>query len=110
DAIEYLDNSDTIDAIIYDLNLHPSSTTTQTAREYLGSLMLTVNKALRPGGIWSMQCCADHDLEQRNLLQEVLPHCLTNVCFERVFIPSLCGPWIFASGFNKALLQEENHG
>ena len=101
DAINYLNQARDLDVIIYDLTLHPSTTTTLSAQEYLTDVLEKAYKALRPGGLWSMQCSADHDVDTRNLLQEVLPHSLTNVCFERSFIPSLCGPWLFASGFNK---------
>jgi S-adenosylmethionine decarboxylase proenzyme len=98
DAKEWLKQAHNLQAIFYDLTLHPAICSQLSAAEYLEEALKYGTQALNPGGLWSMQCCSDTDIVTRSMLQKVLPASLANICFERVFIPSYCGAWLFASG------------
>ena len=44
-----------------------------------------------------MQCCSEFDMQVFPLIQEVLENHFCAIDYKRVYIPSYCEPWVFAS-------------
>lgn len=97
DVNNFLDEEHGFDAIIYDLTMHPESITDMDRTIFLKQIFTKIKKNLNKGGVVSMQCCSEFDLETRKLLKKLLPKYFKNIEYKPVFIPSFCENWIFAS-------------
>ncbi len=97
DANKFLDRTHGFDAIIYDLTMHPESITDMDRTVFLKQIFSKVKKNLNAGGVVSMQCCSEFDLETQKLLKKLLPKYFKKIKYKPVFIPSFCENWIFAS-------------
>jgi len=97
DANRFLDGAHYFDSIIYDLTMHPESITDMDRTDFLNQIFSKVKKNLNKGGVVSMQCCSEFDLETRKLLKKLLPKYFKKIDYQPVFIPSFCENWIFAS-------------
>jgi spermidine synthase len=97
DANTFLDEAQGFDAIIYDLTMHPESITDMDRSVFLKQIFSKIKKNLNKGGVVSMQCCSEFDLETRKLLKNLLPKYFKKIKYQPIFIPSFCEHWIFAS-------------
>jgi len=97
DANTYLEEEQGFDAIIYDLTMHPESITDMDRDVFLNQIFSKIKKSLNKGGVVSMQCCSEFDMETRKLLKKLLPAYFKKIEYKPVFIPSFCENWIFAS-------------
>lgn len=97
DANVYLEGVGGFDSVIYDLTTQPASLTKLDRNEFLRSLFAKVARSLRKGGILSMQCCSEFDTSTRKLLRRILSPRFCSFEFRKVFVPSFCENWLFAS-------------
>lgn len=97
DANRYLEKRHSFDAIIYDLTMHPEAITNVNRADFLKGLFLKIENNLNNDGMLTLQCCSEFDRETLRLLKRLLPKHFTNIAFRKVFIPSFCENWIFAS-------------
>lgn len=97
DANNFLDSEHRFDAIIYDLTMHPEAITRMERTKFLNSIFSKISNSLNSGGMISLQCCSEYDLETKTLLERTLPKYFDNIIYETAFIPSFCENWVFAS-------------
>jgi spermidine synthase len=97
DAFKFLDRELRYDAIVYDLTMHPEAITAMDRTDFLDRIFAKIKKSLNKGGVVSMQCCSEFDLETRKLLKALLPKYFKKIKYQTVFIPSFCENWTFAS-------------
>ncbi|UCE71175.1 MAG: adenosylmethionine decarboxylase [Nitrospiraceae bacterium] len=97
DANEFLAQKHDFDAIIYDLTMHPESITDMERMDFLKQIFSRIRKSLKSGGMVSMQCCSEFDMETQTLLKKLLPRYFRHIVYKTVFIPSFCENWVFAS-------------
>lgn len=74
DAFAWIAQARDLDAVIYDLTMDPVREG-QTRAEFITRIMGHIARALRPGGVLSMQCCGHgrEDAADRATRREVLP-------------------------------------
>jgi S-adenosylmethionine decarboxylase proenzyme len=97
DANNFLNNNGKLDAVIYDLTANPESLTIKSKHRFLNDMFYRIRGSLKNRGRLSMQCCSEFDRETFRLVNTVLKKYFSNIKFRKVFIPSFCEPWIFAS-------------
>lgn len=97
DANRYLDKKHSFDAVIYDLTMHPEALTNMGRTAFLNELFTKIRNNLHRDGMLTLQCCSEFDTETLRLLKRILPKYFANISFRKVFIPSFCEKWIFAS-------------
>lgn len=97
DANEYLEENHNFDAIVYDLTMYPEALTSSDRRAFLNTTFSNIGRSLTNNGIVTMQCCSEFDRETRTLLTQILGEYFANIDFAKVFIPSFCENWMFAS-------------
>ncbi len=85
------------DAVVYDLTMHPEAMTTDERKRYLNRLFSDISKGMKKGGIITMHCCGEYDIETQKALRRILPKHFRTVEFRKEFIPSFCERWVFAS-------------
>jgi Spermidine synthase len=105
DAFAWIAQARGLDAVIYDLTMDPVRED-QPRDAFVAEIVALVARALRPGGVFSMQCCghgrADPDdrAERRRLLplirQTVDAH-FVDRCEQDVLVPSYRDLWTFLS-------------
>jgi spermidine synthase/spermine synthase len=105
DAFAYLDQARNLDGVIYDLTMNPVREG-QTRREFIAEIFDKVHRALRPGGVFTMQAAGkgefDPEEERRNraLLEDIRPELarrFETILEQDVFIPSFEMLWTFLS-------------
>ena len=103
DAFRYIENTRGLDAIIYDLTMDPVRDDL-SHEAYITHIMSIVRKSLRPGGIFSMQCCGQVTLDEQDekqrlwLLDQIRNNArelFTGVIEQQVYVPSFHEQWIF---------------
>lgn len=103
DAFAYIAKARNVDAVIYDLTMDPVREG-QERVDFIEEILDLVVRALRPGGVFSMQCCGfgTDDLRDRAARDELLDEIRTAVharmerVFEQaVYIPSYEDLWTF---------------
>ncbi|MCK4250588.1 adenosylmethionine decarboxylase [candidate division WOR-3 bacterium] len=97
DANKFLDVIRGLDAVIYDLTMHPEALTKVHRIEFLNKIFSKINKSLNKNGIVSMQCCSEFDKVTMGLLKSLLPKYFKHIKFSKTFIPSFCEYWVFAT-------------
>ena len=97
DANLFLAEAEGLDAIIYDLTMHPEALTNTERGTFLGDIFGKVGGSLAPHGVVTMQCCSEFDNETSRLLSAILPEHFSDIEFKKSFIPSFCENWVFAS-------------
>ncbi|MBB6063937.1 spermine synthase [Pseudoxanthomonas broegbernensis] len=105
DAFAWLARARDLDAVIYDLTMDPVREG-QSRDDFVAGIVALVARALRPGGVFSMQCCghgredAGDRAHRRRLLplirQAVDAH-FTDRCEQDVLVPSYRDLWTFLS-------------
>ena len=97
DANMFLKQKHKLDAIIYDLTMHPEAITNVNRAVFLRQIFSKVRQNLNKKGMVSMQCCSEFDEETLKLLKRILPKYFKHIVYKASFIPSFCENWIFAS-------------
>ena len=105
DAFAWIAQARDLDAVIYDLTMDPVREG-QTRAQFITGIIGHIARALRPGGVLSMQCCGHgrEDARDRATRREVLPliraavdgH-FTDRCEQDVLVPSYRDLWTFLS-------------
>ena len=105
DAFAWIDQARDLDAVVYDLTMDPVREG-QSRAEFIARIVARIARALRPGGMLSMQCCGHglHDADDRAARREVLPLIREAVdthfserCEQDVLVPSYRDLWTFLS-------------
>lgn len=105
DAFAWIDRARNLDAVVYDLTMDPVRHD-QSRADFITRIIERIARALRPGGVLSMQCCGHglHDAEDRATRREVLPQIreavdahFTDRCEQDVLVPSYRDLWTFLS-------------
>ena len=105
DAFAYLDQASGLDGVIYDLTMDPVREG-QTRREFIAEIFDKVDRALRPGGVFTMQAAGkgefdpEEEVRNRALLEDIRPALaerFETVLEQDVFIPSFEMLWTFLS-------------
>jgi spermidine synthase/spermine synthase len=105
DAFAWIDRARNLDAVIYDLTMDPVRED-QPRGEFIARIIERTARALRPGGVLSMQCCGHglRDERDRADRDEVLPliRAAVDAHFESrteqdVLVPSYRDLWTFLS-------------
>ncbi len=105
DAFAWIARARDLDAVIYDLTMDPVRES-QSRAAFIAGMIAHIARALRPGGILSMQCCGHglRDAADRATRREVLPLIRQAVddhfqdrCEQGVLVPSYRDLWTFLS-------------
>lgn len=97
DAFAWIDETRDLDAVIYDLTMEPVRKGV-TREEFIHEILSKVYHALRPGGVFSMQACGEHEPEREQLLAEIrgaLDSRFDERREQTVMIPSYDELWTF---------------
>jgi spermidine synthase len=97
DAIKYINRDLKFDAVIYDLTMHPEAFTNVDRRIYLDELFAKIKSRLNKKGIITLQVGSEFDPQTLSLVKEILSKHFIDAKYQKVFIPSFCETWIFAS-------------
>lgn len=105
DAFAWIAQARGLDAVIYDLTMDPVREG-QSRADFISGIVAHMARALRPGGVLSMQCCGHglRDADDRATRRELLPlireavdvH-FTDRCEQSVLVPSYRDLWTFLS-------------
>ena len=105
DAFAWIAQARDLDAVIYDLTMDPVREG-QSRADFISGIVAHMARALRPGGVLSMQCCGHglRDADDRATRRELLPlireavdvH-FTDRCEQSVLVPSYRDLWTFLS-------------
>lgn len=101
DASKYLKKKRRFDAIIYDLTMRPETQSRMQRTQYLKGLFMRIARSLSRRGIFTMQCCSEHDKDNLRLIKRLLPQYFNDVSFHSAYIPSFCEWWVFATAVKK---------
>lgn len=105
DAFAWIAQARGLDAVIYDLTMDPVRKG-QSRAAFIGGIVGHMARALRPGGILSMQCCGHglRDADDRATRRDLLPLIRAAVdahfqdrCEQSVLVPSYRDLWTFLS-------------
>ena len=105
DALAWIAQARDLDAVIYDLTMQPVHEG-QSLPGFVAGIVSLAARALRPGGVFSMQCCGHgredaHDRAQRRallpLIREAVDNHLEDRCEQDVLVPSYRDLWTFLS-------------
>lgn len=97
DAFAYLDQSWGWDGVIYDLTMEPVGVD-DSRPAFIARVLDKVLQRLRPGGVFSMQCCSEHQPKLRREIMQALTARFEHVEDRLVEVPSYDELWVFASG------------
>ncbi|TYO99604.1 spermidine synthase/spermine synthase [Geothermobacter ehrlichii] len=106
DAFAWIAEARDLDAVIYDLTMDPVREG-QSREEFMAETLAMIARALRSGGVFSMQCCGEGEgndelaAESRDLLAQIRKEAGRHFCDlieQRVLIPSYLERWTFLSG------------
>lgn len=103
DALNYIENTRGLDAVIYDLTMDPIRDD-MSHEDYITHIMHIIRKSLRPGGVFSMQCCgqvAQNEAEEKQrlwLLDQIHRNAADHfigIIEQQVYVPSFHEQWTF---------------
>lgn len=97
DVYQFLEKKRVYDAILYDLTMHPEEFINIDRDVFLDDIFGKIKKNLRKKGIVSLQCASEFDAETLRVAHKLLKKHFINVRFNKIFIPSYCVRWVFAS-------------
>jgi len=110
DAFAWIAEARDLDAVLYDLTMDPVREG-QDRGAFITGIIGHIARALRPGGMLSMQCCGHgrEDAADRATRREVLPRIRAAVdahfsdrCEQDVLVPSYRDLWTFLSARRRA--------
>lgn len=103
DAFEWIGSARGLDAVIYDLTMDPVREN-QPRAKFIGDIVGSIARALKPGGILSMQCCG-HGLSDRAdraeravllpMIRQAVDRYFADRCEQSVLVPSSRDLWTF---------------
>lgn len=105
DAFDWIARARDLDAVVYDLTMDPVREG-QSRAAFISGIVAHMARALRPGGVLSMQCCGHglRDADDRATRRELLPLIREAVdthfqdrCEQSVLVPSYRDLWTFLS-------------
>ncbi|RMF46613.1 MAG: spermine synthase [Deltaproteobacteria bacterium] len=105
DAFAWIAGARDLDGVIYDLTMDPIRSG-QSREAFMAETMAHIARALKPGGVFSMQCCgegegnADLARESGELLREIRAEAarhFTDIREQQVAVPSFLENWTFLS-------------
>lgn len=105
DAFAWIARARGLDAVVYDLTMDPVREG-QSREDFIVGIVAMMARALRPGGVLSMQCCghgradAGDRAERRRLLpliREAVDAHFVERCEQDVLVPSYRDLWTFLS-------------
>lgn len=105
DAFAWIEQARGLDAVIYDLTMEPVRDG-QSREAFIQEILAKIARALRPGGVFSMQCCGHgrddpRDRADRNallpLIREAVDAHFVERCEQDVLVPSYRDLWTFLS-------------
>ena len=105
DAFAWIAQARDLDAVVYDLTMDPVREG-QSRAAFISGIVAHMARALRPGGVLSMQCCGHglRDADDRATRRELLPLIREAVdshfhgrCEQSVLVPSYRDLWTFLS-------------
>ncbi len=96
DALGYLEQTPPCDGIVYDLTMEPVGAD-EDRSAFIARVLDNVVDRLTPDGVFSMQCCSEHQPELREELMEALAQRFKQVEDRVVDVPSYGERWVFAS-------------
>lgn len=85
------------DGIIYDLSDYTFLITDTDKQVFLDATLANIKDGLKNRGVVSLHCCSEFDTKTLDIFKPLLLKYFSNVSFKKVFIPSFCENWIFAS-------------
>lgn len=94
DAFAYIQRARELDAVIYDLTMDPVRAE-QSRSAFIAEVIAATAKALRPGGVLSMQCGGENDVALQAEIRAVAARHFTDVVEQRVLVPSYEELWSF---------------
>lgn len=97
DAFAWLEQARELDAVIYDLTMEPVRDNI-SRQDFIHEILAGVARALRPGGVISMQACGEREPERDTLLAEIragLDEQFRDRQEQEVIIPSYGELWTF---------------
>ncbi len=105
DAFAWLADARELDGVVYDLTMDPVRDG-QSREEFMAETLALVARALKPGGVFSMQCCGEGEgntdlaKESQDLLREIRAEAarhFSDICEQQVAVPSFLENWTFLS-------------
>lgn len=97
DVKDYLAKKHNFDGIIYDLTMHPEALSNMERIDFLKKVFSRIRKNLKKEGLVTFQCGSEADKITQQVLNRLFPKYFKNISFRKIFIPSFCENWIFAS-------------
>lgn len=97
DVYKFLEETRAYDAILYDLTMCPEEFINIDRDAFLNSIFGKIKKNLRKKGTVSLQCASEFDVETLRVAHKLLKKHFTKIRFAKIFIPSYCARWVFAS-------------
>lgn len=103
DASAYIRNESGLDAVLYDLTMEPVRTN-QPRTDFIREVLSNILSSLRPGGIFSMQCCGEGNIgpilgdQNEALLDEIrtqVDRLFVDRKEQQVAVPSYHELWTF---------------
>lgn len=94
DALAYIGQARDLDAVIYDLTMDPVRSG-QTLSAFVAEIVSHMARALRPGGVLSMQCGGERDAPLQAEIRAAVARDFTDVVEQRVLVPSYEELWTF---------------
>jgi spermidine synthase/spermine synthase len=99
DAFGWLERASDLDAVIYDLTLDPVREGV-TRNEFIREILGQIHRALRPGGVMTMQACGEWVADRQELLAALrasLDECFEDREEQLVSVPSYGEKWTFVT-------------
>ncbi len=94
DAYAYIARARDLDAVIYDLTMEPVRAG-QRLSAFMAEIIPHMARALRPGGILSMQCGGENDRDLQAEIRAVVARHFTDIIEQCVLVPSYEELWMF---------------
>lgn len=104
DAFAYIRRARDLDAIVYDLTMDPVRED-QSRDAFIAEVVAQMAKALRPGGVLSMQAGGIYDGELIARIRDVVEQSFTDVIEQKVLVPSFEELWTFIAARKPPLSQ-----
>jgi spermidine synthase len=103
DAFAWIESARDLDAVIYDLTMDPVREG-QTRAQFITNIVGLMARALKPGGILSMQCCGHgltHAADRADravllpMIHQAVDRHFSDRCEQRLLVPSYRDLWTF---------------
>ena len=111
DALDFIEQSENLDGVIYDLTMDPIRDD-QSQQAYVDYILEKIAESLKVGGVISMQCCGQYEEESHKeydrkvLLEQIkisAERFFSGIIEQHVFIPSFHEMWTFLAGVRRVV-------